>query len=110
MLLNKWYVDEVYNFLFVNGLAKGGGGRMAAFDRAVVDGGVNGAGWFTRFTSAISVWWDIWIIDGLVRLSATLVRALSYPVRLAQSGYVQAYALAILAGVALLFGYFFYRR
>jgi len=110
VLLNKWYVDEVYNFLFVNGLAKGGGGRMAAFDRAVVDGGVNGAGWFTRFTSAISVWWDIWIIDGLVRLSATLVRALSYPVRLAQSGYVQAYALAILAGVALLFGYFFYRR
>ena len=25
VLLNKWYVDELYDFLFVNGLSKGGG-------------------------------------------------------------------------------------
>jgi hypothetical protein len=25
VLYNKWYVDEIYDFLFVNGLCKGGG-------------------------------------------------------------------------------------
>ncbi len=51
LLYNKWYVDEIYDFLFVNGLCKGGGLVLGAFDRNVVDGGVNGAGWLTRFTA-----------------------------------------------------------
>ncbi|MGH9674864.1 MAG: NADH-quinone oxidoreductase subunit L, partial [Bryobacteraceae bacterium] len=47
-LYNKWYVDEIYDFLFINGLAKGGGSLLARFDARIVDGGVNGAGWPTR--------------------------------------------------------------
>ncbi len=82
---------------------------MAAFDRRFVDGGVNAAGLLTRVTSVISIWWDSWIVDGLVRLSAATVRALSYPLRMVQSGYVQAYALVFMAGVALLFGYYLLR-
>jgi NADH-quinone oxidoreductase subunit L len=108
-LANKWYLDDIYDFLFVNGLAKGGGSLMAAFDRRFVDGGVNAAGLLTRVTSVISIWWDSWIVDGLVRLSAAAVRALSYPLRMVQSGYVQAYALVFMAGVALLFGYYLLR-
>ena len=104
--LNKWYVDEIYDFLFVNGLAKGGGTALATFDARVVDGGVNGAGWLTRFTSRLSIWWDTWIIDGAVRLSAFLVRLSSYPVRILQTGQVQAYALFFVIGVLLFFGYF----
>jgi NADH-quinone oxidoreductase subunit L len=105
-LYNKWYVDEIYDFLFVNGLCKGGGEAMGAFDRTVVDGGVNGAGWITRFASTVSIWWDTWIIDGAVRLSSFIVKIASYPVRILQTGQVQGYALFVLAGVALLFGYF----
>ena len=45
-------MDEIYDFLFVNGFAKGGGTLLGAFDRNVVDGGVNGAGWLTRFVVA----------------------------------------------------------
>jgi NADH-quinone oxidoreductase subunit L len=108
-LHNKWYLDDIYELLFVNGLAKGGGSVMAAFDRRFVDGGVNAAGLLTRVTSVISIWWDSWIVDGLVRLSAATVRALSYPLRMVQSGYVQAYALVFMAGVALLFGYYLLR-
>ena len=108
-LLNKWYVDELYDFLFVNGLAKGGGRLMANFDQGVVDGGVNGAGWLTRFTSVVSGWWDAWIVDGTVRLLSFLVRMSSYPMRLAQSGYVQQYALVILVGVAAALGYYLIR-
>jgi NADH-quinone oxidoreductase subunit L len=108
-LLNKWYVDEIYDFLFINGLCKGGGSRLARFDNRVVDGGVNGAGWLARFTSTLSIWWDTWIIDGFVRLSSFSVKLLSYPVRIVQTGYVQLYALVFVAGAALLLGYYLMR-
>jgi NADH-quinone oxidoreductase subunit L len=107
--LNKWYVDEIYDFLFVNGLAKGGGTVLARFDSRVVDGGVNGAGWLTRFTSTISIWWDTWIIDGAVRLAAFLVKLSSFPVRILQTGLMQSYALVFVLGVAAIFGYYLVR-
>jgi NADH-quinone oxidoreductase subunit L len=108
-LLHKWYVDEIYNFLFVDGLAKGGGSLLARFDLAVVDGGVNGAGWLGRFTSNLSIWWDAWIVDGAVRLSAFTVKVAGYPARLLQNGFVQSYALVFVAGVLAFFGYYVLR-
>jgi len=93
----------------VDGLAKGGGSALARFDNAVVDGGVNGAGWLTRFTSTVSIWWDTWIIDGAVRLSSFLVKMSSYPVRILQTGSVQSYALIFVLGVAVVFGYYLMR-
>ena len=109
VLYNKWYLDEVYDFLFVNGLCKGGGTLMGAFDRNVVDGGVNGAGWFTRFSASVSGWWDTWIIDGAVRLGSFSVKMLSYPVCLLQTGRVQAYAFFVVLGVLAFFGYYVVR-
>ena len=103
---NKWYVDEIYEFLFVNGLCKGGGTVLGAFDRNVVDGGVNGAGWITRATATVSMWWDTWVVDGLVRFTAFFVKMLSYPVCILQSGRVQTYAFFVVAGVLVMFGYY----
>ena len=40
-------MDEIYDALFVNRV-KDLGNALAAFDLGVVDGGVNGVGWFTR--------------------------------------------------------------
>ncbi len=108
-VLNKWYVDEIYDFLFVNGLAKGGGEVLGAFDRNVIDGGVNGAGWMTRLSSTISIWWDTWIVDGLVRLTSFTVKLSGYPMRLFQTGHVQSYALVFVAGVLAMFGYYVLR-
>jgi NADH-quinone oxidoreductase subunit L len=105
----KWKVDEAYDVLFVNGLAKGGGTLLSEFDKNVVDGGVNGAGWLTRATSTVSMWWDTWIVDGAVRLSAFTVKMASYPVRILQTGSVQAYALMFVVGVAAVFGYYMVR-
>ncbi len=104
-LRNKWYVDEVYTFLFIDGLAKGGGRLMGVFDRGVIDGGVNGSGWLARLASRVSIWWDTWIIDGAIRLSALLAQAASFPMRLAQTGQVQTYATVFLLGVALFLGW-----
>ncbi len=109
VLLNKWYVDEVYDLIFIRGLSLGGGGLFAKFDREVVDGGVNGTAWTTRFVSTVSMWWDTWIVDGLVNLSAFTVRALSFPVRFLQTGLLQSYALAFVIGLLAIFGYYWVR-
>ena len=106
LLYNKCYVDEIYDFLFVNGLGKGGGRACAAFDRNVVDGAVNGAGWLTRFSSRVTMWWDTWIVDGAVRFGSFSVKLLSYPVCILQTGRVQAYALFVVVGVLVFFGYY----
>ena len=106
VLYNKWYVDEIYDFLFVNGLGKGGGSAMAEFDRTVVDGGVNGAGWLTRLSATVSMWWDTWIVDGAVRFTSFSVKLLSYPACLLESGRVQTYALFVVVGVLAFLGYY----
>ncbi len=108
LLYRKYYMDEIYDALFVN-RAKDLGTTLATFDSNVIDGlGVDGAGWLTRFTSRVSIWWDTWIVDGLVNLSARIVWLFSYPVRMAQTGLVSNYALLIVLGVLLFLGYYGY--
>jgi len=108
-LYNKWYLDEIYDFVFVNGLCKGGGRLAGAFDRDVVDGGVNGAGWLTRLAATLSGWWDTWVIDGAVRLGSFIVKMLSYPVCILQTGRVQGYAFFVVIGILVFFGYYVVR-
>jgi NADH-quinone oxidoreductase subunit L len=105
LVLNKYYVDELYDALFVN-RAKNVGNAAAAFDLAIVDGGVNSTGWFTRFSAEVSRLWDLWVIDGLVNVMAFVVKVLSYPVRILQTGLVQMYALLIVLGVLIFMGYY----
>ena len=109
LFYNKYYVDEIYGAAFVDGFAKGGGTALTRFDAAVVDGGVNGAGRLTRFTSRASIWWDTWVVDGLVRLTAFLVKFSSYPFRMLQTGLVQNYAFMIVLGVLVLLTYYVFR-
>src|SRR5580692_3640739 len=108
LVYNKYYVDQLYDALFVN-RAKDLGLALGAFARNVIDGvGVNGAGWLTRAISKLSIWWDTWIVDGSVRLGARIVWLFSYPVRLIQDGLVQSYMLLIVIGLIGFFGYYFY--
>jgi len=108
LVYNKYYVDQLYDALFVN-RAKDLGLALGAFDRNVIDGiGVNGAGWLTRSISKVSMWWDTWIVDGSVRLGARIVWIFSYPIRLIQDGLVQSYMLLIVIGLIGFFGYYFY--
>jgi NADH-quinone oxidoreductase subunit L len=106
LLLHKYYVDEIYDALFVN-RTKDLGLALGSFDRGVIDGaGVNGVGLLTRVISRISMWWDKWIVDGLVNISARFVGALSYPTRILQTGKVSGYALMIVAGLISLLWYY----
>jgi len=110
VLLNKWYVDELYDFLFISGFTLGGGGLMAKFDENVVDGGVNGTAWSTRMASRITMLWDTYVVDGLVNLTAFFVKALSFPMRFLQSGFTQSYVLVFVLGVAAVFGFYWWGR
>jgi NADH-quinone oxidoreductase subunit L len=104
-VLNKYYVDELYDALFVN-RTKNLGNALAAFDLGVVDGGVNGVGWSTRMSGELSRFWDTWVIDGLVNVGAFLVKVMSYPVRVIQTGLVQNYAWMITLGVLIFMVYY----
>ena len=109
VLENKYYVDELYNAVFVRGLAMDGGTALSKFDQSVIDGGVNGTAWMTRLTSTLSMWWDKWIIDGAVNLSAISAQVFSHLLRLLQTGLVQSYALFILAGMVIFLSYYLFQ-
>jgi len=117
-LLHKYYVDEFYDVAFT-GRAEVAGVRLGAigsgealwkFDADVIDGGVNGAGWATKFSGRLSSWWDKWIIDGIgVNGPAFVTGALAYPVKWFQWGLLQWYALVMVVGVAGLLWYYVLR-
>ena len=82
VLAHGWYYDEAVT-AFAGGPGRAGFEGVAAFDRVVIDGAVNGV--------------------------ATEVRNTGRILRLAQSGFVRTYALGITTGVVLVLGYFLTR-
>src|SRR3989454_2094141 len=105
LLSHKYYVDEIYDAVVDR--TKDLGTLLGRFDANVIDGvGVDGAGWLARFGSMLSMWWDKWIIDGLLNFSAKLMQLFSYPVRLLQTGMFSSYAMLILVGLVVLLAYY----
>jgi NADH:ubiquinone oxidoreductase subunit 5 (subunit L)/multisubunit Na+/H+ antiporter MnhA subunit len=77
---NKWYFDEIYDWLLVkSGLAFEKG--LWLFDRYVIDGAVNGTGWLTRFSARY--------------------------LRKTQTGFVGNYALYMILGLVGVVGLFY---
>jgi NADH-quinone oxidoreductase subunit L len=106
LLVNKYYVDELYDALFVNRI-KDLSTALGLFDAKVIDGlGVDGASWLARAISRISMWWDKWVVDGLVNFIGRFTRFLSHPIRMFQTGVFSSYAVMILIGLAILLAYY----
>ena len=80
-LVNKWYFDELFEAIFVRPVATAG-----AFGRAVIE---------TRFVQGFIVGGA----TGIVRVGTSFARSI-------QTGYLRAYALLLLLGVAVLALYF----
>jgi NADH-quinone oxidoreductase subunit L len=76
-LLNKWYVDEIYDWLFVRPARWLGGFLWRRGDGAVIDGGINGLA--------------LGIVPYLTRLAGRV-----------QSGYMFHYAFAMVLGIVAL--------
>jgi NADH-quinone oxidoreductase subunit L len=96
----KWYFDEIYQVIFVNGtllLAR----FMSAFDAYIVDGIVNGAATLTRFASWLNGLFDSYIIDGLVNAVANVTFWAGNKLRRLQTGNINGYLFVIL--IAMVF-------
>ncbi len=82
-VFNKWYVDELYDFLFVNPCKALGNFLWKGFDVLVVDG----------------------IVDGV----AKVVMTISGVLKNLQSGYVHNYALSMALGVVVIVACYIFR-
>ncbi len=80
---NKWYVDELYDFIFVNPCKAFGQFLWKGFDVVIVDGVVNGV--------------------------ANVVMGFSGIFRYMQSGYIYNYAFSMALGVVVMLGYFIFK-
>src|SRR5438067_161158 len=98
LLLNKYYVDELYNGTIIAG-TMAGGRKLWTFDRNVVDGAVNGTSWLTVISSWFSGLTDRTVVDGLVNFIGWIVQEGSLLFRRFQTGLVQNYALLMLFGI-----------
>jgi NADH-quinone oxidoreductase subunit L len=96
----KWYFDEIYQVVFVNGtllLAR----ALSAFDAYVIDGIVNGAAGLTRFVSWLNGVFDFYIIDGIVNAVANLTYWVGNRFRRVQTGNINSYLYGILIALAV---------
>ena len=82
-LWHKWYFDEIYNAVFVQG-TRGLSNALWAFDRYVIDGAVNGI--------------------------ATVIGRSSGRLRRVQTGFVANYALVIALGAVVIVGVYLIAR
>jgi NADH-quinone oxidoreductase subunit L len=80
LVYNKYWIDELYDVLFVNSIVNFSRFLWRAFDEKVIDGIVNGV------AEAVLGW--------------------AREMRLAQTGLVKDYALAMLVGIVVIIGYF----
>lgn len=79
VLLNKYYIDEIYDYAIVKPL----------------------------YIASLLFWkiFDVAIIDGAINGTASFFGTISQRLRVFQTGYVRNYALALLIGVVAILGY-----
>ncbi|HYK88222.1 MAG TPA: NADH-quinone oxidoreductase subunit L [Acidobacteriota bacterium] len=100
LVFRKYYVDELYDALFVN-RAKDLGNACFFVDSRFVDGAVNGAAATTRGTATLSRIFDTYVVDGLVNLVGWINMLLNRIATSFQTGLVQRYALAAVFGIVV---------
>jgi len=94
LVLHKYWVDEVYDAVFVT-FGKKVCRALWKVDAGVVDGAVNGSGWLTVALSRVSAFFDFKFVDGLVNRIADIIQDGSQTLRKIQTGVVQNYLLAM---------------
>ena len=107
VLLNKYWVDELYDATVIRGTVKLAD-LLWEFDARVVDGAVNGTRHVTVGSSWLSGIFDLQVVDGLVNLVGTSYDVASRQFRRLQVGFAQGYAMVMVFGAALLLSIFFF--
>jgi NADH-quinone oxidoreductase subunit L len=100
-LHNKWYFDEMYAASFLKGVMTLRT-AFAWFDSWIVDGIVNLSAYFTRALAWLNGLFDSKIVDGLVNLVADTIIEAGGQLRRVQTGRLQTYVILLLAGIVVL--------
>jgi NADH-quinone oxidoreductase subunit L len=101
LLENKYYVDELYNRVFVGGTLAFSR-ALSWFDAHIIDGIVNGVRHVTVILLGHGSWlFDRFVVDGAVNGVGFTARGGSRLFRKLQSGFVQNYALVMGGGIVL---------
>jgi len=97
---NKYYVDEFYQKLFVEGTLK-----LAAvgvwIDRYIIDGIVDGSARLTVFISWLEGLFDNYVIDGMVNAVADIIFWSGAKFKKVQTGSINGYLYVVLGAVVL---------
>ncbi|MFH0977245.1 MAG: NADH-quinone oxidoreductase subunit L [Spirochaetota bacterium] len=101
LVLNKYFIDEIYNGLFVGGAMKLGT-LLGKFDLGIIDGIVNGVASLVRKISTGSMAIDSHVVDGAVNGVGSINNFFSKILKRFQTGYVYNYALSIVIGVVII--------
>src|SRR5438094_669666 len=97
-VLNKYWVDELYGLVFVRGtllLCR----ATAWFDLHVIDGLVDLSAALVRGWSWLSGRFDLYVVDGAVNGVADVTQFVGRRVRNVQTGAINAYLYVVLLGV-----------
>jgi NADH-quinone oxidoreductase subunit L len=107
LLLNKYWVDELYIAVFVK-FGKWLCDRLWGADAKGVDGTVNGASWLTLALSRLSAAFDFHGVDGLVNTIADMIQGGSQSLKRVQTGVLQNYILAMALGIFVIMSLFYF--
>ncbi len=101
ILNRKWYFDELYEASFVRAVMVG---RTVLnwFDAHIVDGLVNLSATLTRGISFVDRLFDEWVVDGLVNAVAGIIRWAGSGLRRIQTGRLQTYVVLVMGGILAL--------
>lgn len=100
-LVNKYYVDEFYLAFVVRPLMTVSRFLALFFDLWIVDGLVNGSAALMRLVSRASGLFDNRVVDGAVNGTGWSIRRVGTGLRLSQTGRIQSYLYLTLAAVAV---------
>ncbi|QDU28479.1 NADH-quinone oxidoreductase subunit L [Anatilimnocola aggregata] len=103
LLVNKYYFDELYNFIFVQPtLMKAR--LIAGFDRRYIDGFIDWLGravvWFSKKFELIA---DRGIVDGSINIFAGWTYSTGLSLRSMQTGHLRQYVMFIIVGAIAIF-------
>ena len=108
LLLEKYYIDEIYQACIVEPVYKLMRG-LWTFDAKVVDGAVNGSSLITVVSSRFSGIFDLRTVDGAVNGTASFIRFFSQVFKYLQSGMVQNYLFVMLLGIFVMLSAYLFR-
>lgn len=100
VVFNKYFVDEFYTKVFVNGVLKIDQ-ILSNFDQKVVDGLVNLVAKVAELYSRVAGWFDGFFVDGTVNGFGKIAYSLSGQFKKVQSGQIQRYAFVALLGIII---------